>query len=89
MIYNIQPVQIFPGQATKILISQGSINYYPFEPIEGEPTYAVFNYSLVDDAGKSLKNGGCGITKSQYEEWGTDDSYIGQCVAQNLGLTIL
>jgi hypothetical protein len=45
-------------------------------------------YELKTDEGKVLNNGNYTLTPEQFLLWGEDNSWVEECVAQSIGVTI-
>jgi hypothetical protein len=45
-------------------------------------------YELKTDEGKVLSNGNYTLTPEQFLLWGEDNSWVEECVAQSIGVTI-
>ena len=51
----------------------------------GDTLYVLV--ALKNDKGQQLKMEEVALTKEQYNNWGEDDSYVLDCVIENLGLS--
>lgn len=79
MTIDIVPVSSFPAQATKLRVDGGRV-------LLGEG--ASFAYQLLTAAGlPASPEGRVDLTPAQYAAWTGDDSFVAECVAENLGLT--
>jgi hypothetical protein len=84
----IQPV-IFPlnaGTATEMTVL--ILNF------ETSATTCTTYYELKSEAtdevaAKVLSNGNYTLTEQEFAAWGTDNSYVAECVAKAIGVTIL
>lgn len=76
----IQPVKIFPDEATQLEISGASVK--KFGP-EGE---AFVFWSLKDSKGKILKSGAENLKGSDYQAWSDDLPYLTTWLINRLGL---
>lgn len=79
---NIQPV-IFPilGTATKLQVI-----------VLGFATNAKTcntYYQLLTDDNKKVTDGNYELTEQEFTQWGVDNSFIDNCVANHLGVTII
>lgn len=84
MITNIESVQVFPGVATKLYVSNSFSSSANSAPI--------FHYELQDSDGNILKHDGVRMTLEQWNSWDSnlnDEEYILACVAENLDVTIV
>ena len=46
-------------------------------------------YELKTDEGKVLSNGNYTLTEEEFYAWGSDNTWVEQCVANAIGVTIL
>jgi hypothetical protein len=79
----IKPV-IFPlnaGTATEMSVL--ILNF------ETNATTCTTYYELKTEEGKVLSNGNYTLTEDEFAAWGTDNSYIAECVAKAIGVTII
>lgn len=91
MIYNIQPVQIpvnDPQNLGQISYVEGtkitfSFNYQPFE------APAPYGYTILDAQGTIIYNGISALSEAVLSQWGSDDAYIINAMASNIGVTII
>jgi hypothetical protein len=79
---NIQPV-VFPigGTATKLAVT-----------VLGFPTSAKdcgIYYALLTDANVKIIEGNYQLTEAEFADWGVDNSYIDDIVANFLNVTII
>jgi len=79
MIYAIAPVQILKGQATQLNIYSVTVQL---------DSSATIQWSLLDASNVGLANGAMTLTGTDYAAWGTDDAYILNQVAAQLGVTL-
>jgi hypothetical protein len=85
----------------EVLVSSYSLNagataYYDLQTLENVPlTRPIMNpdgtpgtetYSGVNTLSYGLA-GNASLTQTQFNNWGTDDDYFVNCIAENLGLT--
>jgi hypothetical protein len=79
----IEPV-VFPlNQGTATFMTVLVLNF---------PTDAVTcttYWQLLDDEGKQLAQGNYTLTEEQFASWGTDNSYVNECVADAIGVVII
>ena len=85
MHYSIQPVQMtIPGEGTITLTSIFmAINY------QVGMTEMTVPYNLCDAETKSWYSAPVFITEQQLADWGTDDMYSVNLVAQQAGVTLV
>ena len=79
----IQPI-VFPlnaGTATEMSVL--ILNF------ETSATTCGTYYELKTDEGTVLSNGNYTLTEEEFAGWGTDNSYIAECVANAIGVTII
>lgn len=75
----ITPVSIFPNTATTLVVQSVSVNL---------GVGATGYYTLTDDSGAMLSNGGCNMNPADYANWNTDDTVAFRAIATKLGLTL-
>jgi hypothetical protein len=46
-------------------------------------------WQLLTDEGKQLSQGNYSLTEEQFAAWGQDNSYVNECVADAIGVTII
>ena len=46
-------------------------------------------YELKTDEGKVLQKGNYDLTDEQYADWGSANTWVDQCVAEAIGVTII
>lgn len=83
MIASIEPVSVFPGQATQLGLS----DFYVIPN-----TTLNCQWQLLDSGNNVLTVGRTNLTSGQYVGWGgdaDDDVYLPECYAANLGLTLV
>lgn len=79
----IQPI-VFPlNQGTATEMSVLILNF------ETSATTCTTYYELKTDEGKVLSNGNYTLTEQEFTEWGNDNTWVEQCVANAIGVTIL
>jgi hypothetical protein len=83
MIHNVQPAA-FGVTGFQILNAAGEV----------DKVDTVLNASaswtarLIDASGAPVLTKGCSISGNDYNSWGSDDAYIVQKTAEQLGLTL-
>lgn len=79
----IQPIT-FPlnaGMATEMSVL--ILNF------ETSATTCTTYYELKTEEGKVLSNGNYTLTEEEFSAWGNDNTWVEQCVANAIGVTIL
>jgi len=79
----IQPI-VFPlnaGTATEMSVL--ILNF------ETSATTCTTYYELKTEEGTVLTNGNYTLTEEEFAAWGTDNSYVAECVANAIGVVIL
>jgi hypothetical protein len=79
----IQPI-VFPlnaGTATEMTVL--ILNF------ETNATTCTTYYELKTDEGTILTNGNYTLTESEFTAWGEDNTWVEQCVANAIGVTII
>jgi hypothetical protein len=79
----IQPI-VFPlnaGTATEMTVL--ILNF------ETNATTCTTYYELKTDEGKVLSNGNYTLTEDEFSAWGEDNSWVTECVASAIGVTII
>ena len=79
----IQPI-VFPlnaGTATEMTVL--ILNF------ETTATTCTTYYELKTDEGAVLSNGNYTLTEEEFTAWGEDNTWVEQCVAKAIGVTIL
>jgi len=85
MNYSIQPIQTtIPGEGTVTLTSIFMTIAYTVGSTE-----MYVPYSLLDANGKAWFSFQAVITEAEIDNWGTDDMYIVNLVAQQAGVTLV
>jgi hypothetical protein len=79
----IQPITFPLNQGTATQMSVLILNF------ETRATSCTTYYELLTEEGKVLSNGNYTLTEEEFAQWGTDNSFVEQCVANYLGVTIL
>lgn len=54
-----------------------------------EATTCTTYWQLLTEEGKQLSQGNYTLTEEQFAAWGQDNSYVNECVADAIGVTIL
>lgn len=80
MYATIEPVSVFPAQATVLLVN--NVNVQP-------GTSASYQWWLQDAERASLTTGTITLDGEAYAAWGADDEYLYRFTAESLGLTII
>jgi hypothetical protein len=79
----IQPI-VFPlNQGTATEMSVLILNF------ETDATTCTTYYEIKTDEGKVLSNGNYTLTTAEFAAWGEDNTWVEQCVANAIGVTIL
>ena len=79
----IQPVTFPLNQGTATQMTVLVLNF---------PTNAVTcttYYELLTEDNKMLSNGNYNLTEEEFAAWGLDNTYVNQCVADAIGVTII
>ena len=79
----IQPV-VFPlneGTATRLTVL---VLNFPTDAIT-----ATTYYQLLTEEGTQLRQGNYTMTEEEFAQWGTDNSYVNQCVADAIGVVLI
>ncbi len=79
----IEPV-VFPlneGTATRMTVLV--LNF------STDATTATTYYQLLTEDGKQLRQGNYTLTEEQFAAWGQDNAYVNECVAEEIGVTII
>jgi hypothetical protein len=80
MIIPIQQVSTWPTPATQLRVDGGYVTL---------GTGAAFGATLLDSNGNAVSQvKSVSLTDSQYAAWTGDDTFVAECVAQNLGLVV-
>jgi hypothetical protein len=84
----IQPITFPLNQGTATQMSVLILNF------ETRATSCTTYYELLTEGteetpSKVLSNGNYSLTEEEFSQWGTDNSFVEQCVANYLGVTIL
>jgi hypothetical protein len=78
----IQPI-VFPlnqGTATQMILTFRNFT-------TTDPT-CVVHYQILTDDKTVLLTGDYELTEQQYAQWGSDNTFVEQCVANAIGVTI-
>jgi hypothetical protein len=79
----IQPITYPLNQGTATQMTVLVLNF---------PTNAVTcttYYELLTEDNKMLSNGNYNLTEEQFADWGEDNTWVNQCVAEAIGVTII
>jgi hypothetical protein len=79
----IQPV-VFPlneGTATRMTVL---VLNFPTDA-----TTATTYYQLLTEEGTQLRQGNYTMTEEEFAAWGTDNTYVNQCVADAIGVVLI
>ena len=79
----IQPI-VFPlnqGTATEMTVL--ILNF------ETSATTCTTYYELKTEEGTVLSNGNYTLTEQEFAAWGTDNTWVTECVAKAIGVTII
>jgi len=79
----IQPITYPLNQGTATQMTVLVLNF---------PTNAVTcttYYELLTEDNKMLSNGNYNLTEEQFADWGEDNTWVNQCVAESIGVTII
>lgn len=79
----IQPITFPLNQGTATEISVLILNF------ETNATTCATYYELKSEEGNMLSNGNYTLTEEEFSQWGEDNSYVEQCVANSIGITII
>jgi len=79
MIIPIVPVAAYPNPATQLRVDDGLVQFN---------VTINCQYALLDADGNLVSSPArASLTSGQYADWTSDDVYVANCIAQNLGLT--
>jgi hypothetical protein len=79
----IQPV-VFPlneGTATRMTVL---VLNFPTDAVT-----ATTYYQLLTEEGTQLRQGNYTMTEEEFAAWGTDNTYVNQCVADAIGVVLI
>lgn len=79
----IQPITFPLNAGTATEMSVLILNF------ETSATTCTTYYELKTDEGKVLSNGNYTLTEEEFSAWGNDNTWVEQCVANAIGVTIL
>lgn len=79
----IQPITFPLNAGTATEMSVLILNF------ETSATTCTTYYELKTDEGKVLSNGNYTLTEEEFSAWGSDNTWVEQCVANAIGVTIL
>lgn len=80
MKIKIQPITSFLGAADTIQILSCNVVL---------SSYASISYCLLGSDGDALHHGQFSMPSEQYAQWGADDNFVAEFVANKLGATIV
>lgn len=82
--YNIQPISVsVPGFTGNVTQMYCLVNY------QIGMTEMTVPYALADDEQRAQWSGNVVITEAELDQWGTDNMYIINLVAQKAGVTLV
>lgn len=79
----IEPV-VFPlneGTATRMTVL---VLNFPTDAVT-----ATTYYQLLTEEGAQLRQGNYTMTEEEFAAWGTDNTYVNQCVADAIGVVLI
>ena len=79
----IEPV-VFPlneGTATRMTVL---VLNFPTDAVT-----ATTYYQLLTEEGAQLRQGNYTLTEEEFAAWGTDNTYVNQCVADAIGVVLI
>ena len=79
----IQPIKFPLNQGTATELSVLILNF------ETTATTCTTYYELKTDEGVVLSNGNYTLTEEEFAQWGLDNEWVAECVANAIGVTIL
>jgi hypothetical protein len=79
----IQPITFPLNQGTATEISVLILNF------ETSATTCTTYYELKSEEGSVLSNGNYTLSEEEFAQWGLDNSYVEQCVADAIGVIII
>jgi hypothetical protein len=79
----IQPVKFPLNAGTATEMSVLILNF------QSDATTCTTYYELKTDEGTVLTNGNYTLTEDEFAVWGLDNSWVAQCTANAIGVTIL
>lgn len=85
----IQPVSIWDNGQTKQATILNCYGIRTIYGVEQENYYSLFSQNENGSVGEIVAQGNLTIRGEAYQQWGLDDSYVWEWVAQQLNLTII
>ena len=79
----IEPIKFPLNAGTATEMSVLILNF------ETSATTCTTYYELKTEEGKVLSNGNYTLTESEFAAWGEDNSWVTECVAKAIGVTII
>ena len=79
----IQPIKFPLNQGTATELRVLILNF------ETTATTCTTYYELKTDEGVVLSNGNYTLTEEEFAQWGLDNEWVAECVANAIGVTIL
>ena len=79
----IQPIKFPLNAGTAIEMSVLILNF------QSDATTCTTYYELKTDEGAVLTNGNYTLTEAEFKAWGLDNSWVAQCTANAIGVTII
>jgi hypothetical protein len=79
---NIQPI-VFPLIGTGTKLNVLILNF------ETSAISCNTYYQILTEEGKMCVDGNYQLTEQEFDNWGRDNSYIDEIIANNLGITII
>ena len=79
----IQPITFPLNAGTATEMSVLILNF------ETSATTCTTYYELKTEEGKVLSNGNYTLTEEEFSAWGSDNTWVEQCIANAIGVTIL
>ena len=79
----IQPIKFPLNQGTATEMSVLILNF------QTDATTCTTYYELKTDEGAVLSNGNYTLTEEEFAAWGLDNSWVAQCTANAIGVTII
>ena len=79
----IQPIKFPLNAGTATEMSVLILNF------QTDATTCTTYYELKTDEGAVLTNGNYTLTEQEFAAWGLDNAWVTECVAKDLGVTII
>jgi hypothetical protein len=79
----IQPVDFPLNQGTATRMTVLVLNFAT------DATTATTYWQLLDEEGKQLAQDNYTMAEEEFAQWGTDNSFVNECVANAIGVTII